>query len=245
MKDEELVHGQHAVASVLASDPERILEIWLQRDRDNRLTRDVESRLGERVPLHRLPRRQLDALFPDARHQGVVVRARIRRGTDLDGLLAKLARDPEPLLVVLDGVQDPHNLGAVLRTADAAGARAVVIPRSRGVGLTASVRKVASGAAESLPLVQVANLARTLSRLGEAGVRRVGTDPSAATSLFDADLRGPLALVLGSEGQGLRALTARNCDLLVSLPMLGRVHSLNVSVSAGICLYEALRQRRV
>lgn len=243
---EELVYGQHAVAAVLASDPSRVLEVWLQRDRDTRLARDIQTRFaGGAVALHRLPRAQLDGLFPEARHQGVVVRARAPDGLDFKGLLARLPdHDPAPLLVVMDAVEDPHNLGAVLRTADAAGALAVLVPRSRGTGLTASARKVASGAAESVPVVQVANLARALEDLAQRGVRCVGAQAGAPTSLFDADLCGPLALVLGAEGRGLRALTARHCDLLVSLPMHGQVQSLNVSVSAGICLYEAVRQRR-
>ena len=150
--------------------------MWLQRDRDNRLARDVAAQLEGRVPVHRLPRRQLDALFPQARHQGVVVRARVRTATGLAALLTGLAPDADPLLVVLDGVQDPHNLGAVMRTADAAGASGVVVPRSRGVGLTASARKVASGAAEHLALVQVSNLSRALTGLGAAGaLSREGT----------------------------------------------------------------------
>jgi 23S rRNA (guanosine2251-2'-O)-methyltransferase len=147
------------------------------------------------------------------------------------------------LLLVLDGVQDPHNLGALLRLADAAGVHAVVAPRDRAVGLTPAVRKVASGAAETVPFVQVANLSRALSLIRDAGVRAVGAVAEAAATLYEEDLRGPVALVLGGEARGLRRLTRERCDRLVGLPMRGSVESLNVAVAAGICVYEALRQR--
>ena len=149
-----------------------------------------------------------------------------------------------PFLLILDGVQDPHNLGACLRTADAAGVHAVIVPRDKACGLTSTVRKVACGAAETVPFVQVTNLTRTLKALQQAGIWIIGTDLDTTQSLYDSDLTGPLALVLGAEGKGLRRLTREACDSLVKLPMQGTVQSLNVSVSAGICLYEALRQRQ-
>jgi 23S rRNA (guanosine2251-2'-O)-methyltransferase len=239
---DELVYGQHAVAGLLDSAPARIREVWLQRGRDNHLSERLKRRYADgSVPVHVLPRPRLDALLGDARHQGVAVRASAAPAPDLRRIVAGLGTDG--VLVLLDGVQDPRNLGAVLRTADAAGAAAVVYPRSRGVGLTAAARKTASGAAESVPLVEVANLSRAMARLAEAGVRLVGAAGDAAGSLFEADLSGPLALVLGAEGSGLRRLTRERCDLLVRLPMAGRVSSLNVAVAAGVCLYEALRQR--
>ncbi len=241
--DDEIIYGQHAVASLLDSAPERILEVWLQRGRDNRLSARIRARFGDAaVPLHVLPRPRLDGLLGDARHQGVAVRARRARQVDLRSILAGVG--PATLLVLLDGVQDPRNLGAVLRCADAAGAGAVIYPRSRGVGLTPAARKSASGAADSVPAVAVANLARAMSELAAAGVRLVGTAADAAAELYASDLTGPLGLVLGAEDGGLRRLTREHCDSLMRLPMLGRVQSLNVSVAAGVCLYEALRQRR-
>jgi 23S rRNA (guanosine2251-2'-O)-methyltransferase len=186
----------------------------------------------------------LDRVVPGVNHQGVAARSATPTAgneRDLDDLLDRLV---EPaFLLVLDGVQDPHNLGACLRTCDAAGAHAIIAPRDNAVGLTPAACKVASGAAGRVPYIQVTNLARTLRRLQEQGVWLVGTAGEAETSLFDADLRGPLALVMGGEERGLRRLTREHCDLLVSLPMIGRVESLNVSVATGVALYEALRQR--
>jgi 23S rRNA (guanosine2251-2'-O)-methyltransferase len=240
----EIVAGQHAVGAVLADDPGRIREVWLQRGRDTQLAQELTRRFeGPAVAVHLLARAQLDALFPGLRHQGVVVRARARAVPSFKGLLSSLDAAGDCLLVVLDAVEDPHNLGAVLRTADAAGVDALLLPRSRGVGLTPAVRKVAAGAAETVPVVAVANLSRALRELGAAGARIVGTSAQASTTLYETDLRGPLVLVLGAEGRGLRPLTERQCDILMRLPMRGTVQSLNVSVSAGICLYEALRQR--
>ncbi len=238
----EIVYGQHAVAVLLEAGADRILEIWLQRGRDTKLSKDLHSRFdGGAVPLHIFPRRQLDELINGARHQGVVVRVRPPQRVEFKSLLRSI--NPQSLLVLLDGVEDPHNLGAVLRSADAAGADAVIVPRSRGTGLTPVVHKVASGAAESMPLVEVANLVRAMQELAAAGVRLVGTDFAAGRSLFEADLNGPLALVFGAEGAGLRRLTREHCTELVSLPMRGRVTSLNISVAAGICLFEVLRRR--
>lgn len=242
-RDLDIVYGQHAVTVLLDSAADRIVEIWLQRDRDSKLSKRLSQRfVGGSVPLHVLPRARLDAQFEGARHQGVVVRVRPGPRTDFKSLLRNLG--PQTLLVLLDGVEDPHNLGAVLRSADGAGADAVIRPRSRGAGLTPVVRKVASGAAESVPLVEVANLARAMQELADAGVRLVGTDLSAEQSLYEADLDGPLGLVFGGEGQGLRRLTREHCAQLVALPMHGRVQSLNISVAAGICLFEVLRRRQ-
>ncbi len=238
----DIVYGQHAVTVLLESGADRILEIWLQRGRDTKLSKRLHKRFdGGSVVLHIFPRRQLDELFSGARHQGVVVRARPKQRLDFKSLLRNVG--PRSLLVLLDGVEDPHNLGAVLRSADAAGAEAVIVPRSRGTGLTPVVHKVASGAAESMPVVEVANLARAMQELAAAGLRLVGTDQGAGQSLFEADLSGPLGLVFGAEGAGLRRLTREHCSELVSLPMRGRVTSLNISVAAGVCLFEVLRRR--
>jgi 23S rRNA (guanosine2251-2'-O)-methyltransferase len=188
----------------------------------------------------------LDKLAEGGRHQGVLAEVVARSGdpeTQLEEALE--AASGPPLLLVLDGVQDPHNLGACLRSADAAGVAAVIVPRDRAAGLTPVVRKVAAGAAETVPLVSVVNLARTLRELKERGIWLTGTDDSADKSIYDADLKGPLALVMGSEGEGMRRLTRECCDELVSIPMGGAVESLNVSVAAGVVLFEAVRQRRI
>jgi len=196
------------------------------------------------ITVHCVPRAELDALVGGARHQGVVARGTAppqRSEVDLDAVLA--GQTKAAFLLVLDGVQDPHNLGACLRSADAAGVQAVIAPKDRSVSLTPTVRKVASGAAEAVPFIQVTNLARTLRELKQAGIWLVGTAGEAGTSLFEADLAGPLALVMGAEGKGLRRLTRETCDTLVHIPMAGSVASLNVSVATGICLFEAVRQR--
>jgi 23S rRNA (guanosine2251-2'-O)-methyltransferase len=186
---------------------------------------------------------RLAQLAGTTRHQGVVARvSALKLQHSLDEVLDGVAG--APLVLVLDGVTDPHNLGACLRVADGAGAHAVVAPKDHAVGLNATVAKVASGAAETVPYLMVTNLARTLGELKERDLRVVGTSDDAATTIYDVDLRGPVALVLGAEGAGLRQLTRRSCDELVRIPMAGAVESLNVSVAAGVCLYEALRQRR-
>jgi 23S rRNA (guanosine2251-2'-O)-methyltransferase len=190
--------------------------------------------------------RELDRLASGNNHQGACLQVRpmgvLGEGA-LDELLDRLTAPP--LLLVLDGVQDPHNLGACLRSADAAGAAAVIVPRDRAAGLSPTVRKVASGAAETMPLIQVVNLARTLRWLKEREIWIVGTDGEADKTIYAANLKGPLALVLGAEGTGLRRLTREHCDQLVSIPMFGVVESLNVSVATGVVLFEAVRQRSV
>ena len=239
------VYGLHAVQAALEHEPERVRVVWLEQGRQDRRARAIEEAAriaGAR--LERVPREVLERRAAGARHQGVVAEVRdapARDETELPALLAGLAEPP--FLLILDGVQDPHNLGACLRTADAAGVHAVIAPKDRACGLTGTVRKVAAGAVETVPFFAVTNLARTLRALKEAGIWLVGTDVDAETDLFAADLTGPLALVLGAEGRGLRRLTREACDTLIALPMRGHVQSLNVSVATGICLYEALRQR--
>jgi 23S rRNA (guanosine2251-2'-O)-methyltransferase len=196
--------------------------------------------------MHRTPRQQLDQLLPALRHQGAVARCHgAPRWSEADLEVLLIGLPHPPLVLVLDGIQDPHNLGACLRSADAAGVHAIVAPRDRAVGITPAVRKVASGAAETVPFVQVTNLARTLRHLQELGLWRVGAAGEAPVTLYEVDLRGPLALLLGAEGKGLRRLTREHCDTLVRIPMLGAVASLNVAVATGICLFEAQRQRTV
>lgn len=238
-----MVYGQHAVAGVLDTGAERVREVWLQHGRENSLSARLRERFeGSEVPLHLLPRIRLDELLEGARHQGVAVRVTGGESVDLKSLIRRIG--PDTLLVLLDGVQDPRNLGAVLRSAAAVGAQAVIYPRSRGVGLTSAARKTAAGAADRVPAVEVANLARAMEALARAGVSLVGLASEADVELFDTDLRDPLALVLGAEDTGLRRLTREHCQQLARLPMAAGMESLNVSVAAGVCLYEALRQRR-
>jgi len=240
------VAGIHSVRTALKHGPEGVGEVWLERRRrDRRLADIAELARSAGVRIRQVGREEIEHAARGLNHQGVLalVRTPATRGEGdlaafLDGLTAP------PFLLLLDEVQDPHNLGACLRTADAAGVHAVIAPRDNAVGLTPVVCKVASGAAERVPYVQVTNLARTMDALKERGVWLVGTAGEAETELFAADLTGPLGVVMGSEGRGLRRLTRERCDRLVRLPMLGDVESLNVSVATGICLYEALRQRR-
>lgn len=243
----ELIAGLHAVRTALGHGDGGVLELWYDpQRRDRRLREVLELARKARVTVRAMQRDELDRLTGGANHQGVAARAALPTALDervLDGLLADLSSPP--FLLILDGVQDPHNLGACLRTADAAGVHAVIAPRDRSVGLTPTVCKVASGAAGRVAYVQVTNLARTLKRLRNDGVWLIGTADQAQGSLYDADLSGPLALLMGGEGRGLRRLTQEHCDLLVSLPMQGVVESLNVSVATGIVLYEALRQRGI
>jgi 23S rRNA (guanosine2251-2'-O)-methyltransferase len=237
--------GINSARGALKLGAGQVLELWLdRRRRDQRVAELAGLARKAGVPVRQLDRQQLDEAAGGANHQGVIAwvpASAARPAQDLDSLLAGL--DHPPLLLILDGVTDPHNLGACLRSADAAGADAVIAPKDKAAGLTPVAVKVASGAAESVPFIQVTNLARALDRLKDAGVWLIGTADTATDSLYDTDLRGPLGLVLGGEGSGLRRLTREHCDLLVRIPMRGRVESLNVSVAAGVCLYEALRQR--
>ncbi|MBA1148406.1 23S rRNA (guanosine(2251)-2'-O)-methyltransferase RlmB [Ectothiorhodospiraceae bacterium WFHF3C12] len=245
MSGVQLVHGLHAVRAVVRYDPAHVIEAWVDPGRrDSRTRRLVQQIDALGVPVHRASGRELDQLVSGQAHQGVAVRYNGTPPRDEDDLTALLdALDHAPLLLVLDQVQDPHNLGACLRTADGAGVDAVIAPRDRAVGLTPTVHKVASGAVQSVPFVQVGNLARSLKALKQRGIWLVGTDDEAGQSLFETDLAGPTAIVMGAEDTGLRRLTREACDFLVRLPMRGEVGSLNVSVATGICLYEALRQR--
>lgn len=240
-----VAYGIHAVRVLLSRQPGRVRRVLLAGGRDaGRLAevRALAQKAGVQVASVELA--QLDRLAEGERHQGVVAEIVPRAGdpeTQLEEALE--AAGPAPFLLVLDGVQDPHNLGACLRSADAAGVAAVIVPRDRAAGLTPVVRKVAAGAAEAVPLVPVVNLARTLRDLKERGLWLVGTDDAADKALYEADLKGPLALVMGSEGEGMRRLTRECCDVLVSIPMAGAVESLNVSVATGVALFEAVRQR--
>jgi 23S rRNA (guanosine2251-2'-O)-methyltransferase len=241
------VAGIHAVRSALKFGPEGVGELWLERSRrDRRLAELAEAARKAGIPVRQMDRDALDQASEGTNHQGALAWVRVpaaRPARGLDDLLDQVVGPP--LLLLLDEVQDPHNLGACLRTADAAGVHAVIAPKDNAVGLTPVVCKVASGAAATVPYIQVTNLARTMDQIKERGIWLIGTAGEAEADLYATDLKGPIGLVLGSEGTGLRRLTRERCDLLVRLPMAGSVESLNVSVAAGVCLYEAVRQRRV
>jgi 23S rRNA (guanosine2251-2'-O)-methyltransferase len=241
-----LVYGLHAVRAVLMRRPGDVLSLSIAATRDDARVRELRELAAARgIKAAPASAGSLDERTGGAAHQGVVADVRPSVALNENSLLDLLASQSQPALVlVLDGVSDPHNLGACLRTADAAGATAVVAPRDRAAGLTPVVRKVAAGAAETIPFAQVTNLARSLRDMKEAGLWIAGLAEDGDRGLYEADLAGPLALVLGSEGKGLRRLTRQGCDFTLSLPMQGTVASLNVSVAAGIALYEALRQRR-
>lgn len=243
---EDIVCGLHAVLTALTEHPERVAGLWISNERDDRRIGEVlAAAQAADVKFHRVPRAKLDDLSDGLRHQGVVARLRVKAvggEAELTQFLAALP--PAPLLLVLDGVQDPHNLGACLRVADAAGVHAVILPRDRSAPLSAVARRAAAGAAETVTLFEVTNLARSLRLLKDAGIWTVGAAHDAPQTVYEADLKGAIAIIMGGEGDGLRRLTREHCDLLVSLPMAGTVQSLNVSVAAGICLFEAVRQRR-
>ncbi len=239
----ERVMGINAVDSLAEISPERIVRAWIRPG--NRRLDSLEQKLIDRgVTVEHADDRALDRMAGKIRHQGVVAEFKPRAPIDDNGLEALVAeRGGQLLLLVLDGVQDPHNLGACLRSAAAAGVDAVVVPKDRAAGMTPVTRRAAAGGAELVPLAVVTNLARTLRMLAEQGVWRVGLAGEAAGSLFDGRLDGPLALVMGSEEKGLRRLTREHCDELVRIPMPGRMESLNVSVSAGIALFAVVRRR--
>lgn len=244
MKSAETIFGLHPVRSMLVRHPERVLTVRLAERRDDPRVRAIEdlARKQQR-PVERLDTHALERLLGDVVHQGVAADITPLPPWTEDELLAALQNASAPLLLALDGVQDPHNLGACLRTADACGVLAVIVPKDRAAQLTPAARKVAAGAAETTPVVAVTNLVRTLKLLKEAGLWVVGADVAAQKSADAVDLKGPVVLVLGAEGAGLRQLTRQNCDFLARLPQLGAVESLNVSVAAGMLLYEAARQR--
>jgi len=241
----ELIYGIHAVSALLERQPERILEAWVLKGReDDRLLPLLNQLQRFGISIQQVTRKTLDDKSEGASHQGVMVRVREGRKFDEQDLWTILASHQQPFLLVLDGVTDPHNLGACLRNADAAGAHALIVPRDKSVSLNATARKVACGAAEFVPFIQVTNLARTLRELQEKGVWVVGAAGEADHDLYHSKLTGPLALVMGAEGSGMRRLTREHCDELVSIPMAGSVSSLNVSVATGIFLFEAVRQRQ-
>jgi 23S rRNA (guanosine2251-2'-O)-methyltransferase len=231
------------VLSRLRADPSSVVEVFLDETRHDARIRDLAT-VAERagVKVMKVPTKRLDGFYGGGRHQGVVARVEIKTPShSLDEILEQV--QGPPLLLLLDGVTDPHNLGACLRVANAAGAHAVVAPKDRAAGISAAVSKVASGAAEATPYIMVTNLARTIDELKEREIWVVGTDERAEQSLYQANLPEAIAWVLGAEGEGMRRLTREKCDLLVRIPMAGAVGSLNVSVAAGVCLFESVRRR--
>ena len=249
----QYIYGIHAVDSLLRNNPKSVQRLWVQQGReDRRINSVMELAQNQGVPVVREPRKDLDDLVA-GRHQGVVAetldapvhgevgQSNLWQEADLLQFVDNLQ---EPcLLLMLDGVTDPHNLGACLRSADAAGVHAVVVPKDKSADLTPTARKVACGAAEVVPFVRVTNLARTMNALKERGVWLFGAAGEAENSIYNSDLTGSLAIVMGAEGAGLRRLTREHCDHLIKLPMAGSVSSLNVSVASGVCLFEAIRQR--
>ena len=242
-KQSEIIFGFHSVESIIRNDPINILQLMVEKNRhDKRITQLVNYAESQGISVEYLKKTDLQKQADSHKTQGVAVRYKSSakvEGKSLEDILQK----ENVFLLVLDGVTDPHNLGACLRTADAAGVDAVIVPKDRAAGLTPTVRKVACGAAESMAFFQVTNLARTLKLLHENEIRIVGTAGEAENNLYDIELTGKLALIMGAEEKGMRRLTRESCDQLVKMPMLGQVESLNVSVATGVCLFEAVRQR--
>ncbi len=241
----DLVYGMHAVKAVLQHHPDNAVQLYLQQGRQDERLDLIRARAGKLgLPCIEMQRAELDAMSATV-HQGVILECRNLKLEKSEGFLKQLLTeiDHPPFLLVLDGVTDPHNLGACLRSAEAAGVDAVIVPKDKSALINATVRKVACGAAEIVPFVAVTNLVRCLKTLQEGGIWVLGAAGEADQSLHQTDLKGPLALVMGSEGSGMRRLTREQCDTLFAIPMAGEISSLNVSVSAGICLFEAVRQR--
>jgi 23S rRNA (guanosine2251-2'-O)-methyltransferase len=243
MSQISFIHGFHAIIAKLRHQPDAILEIFIDADRHDARARDLMRHAElQKVKIIPVDAKRLEGMAGGMRHQGVVARVSgTSRHITLDDVLDTL--EEPAFLLVLDGIQDPHNLGACLRVADAVGAHAVIAPKDRAVGLTQTAIKVASGAAESVPYITVTNLARTLRELQEREIWVIGTDAEAKEDLYTAQWPEATAWVLGAEGDGMRRLTRETCDQLVTIPMLGSVQSLNVSVASGVCLYEARRRR--
>lgn len=245
MNNTEWVYGLHAINSLLKHKPDSILKLYVQKGReDERLQSVLDNAITLGLPIEPCSRAELDEKAK-AVHQGVIALCKPIKLEKTEGFLGELIKnlDHPAFLLVLDGVTDPHNLGACLRSAEAAGVDAVIVPKDKSALMTPIVRKVACGAAEIVPFITVTNLSRCLQNLQKQGIWVIGTAGEAEQNLYQTDLKGPLALVLGSEGKGMRRLTRENCDSLLSIPLAGEVSSLNVSVSAGVCLFEAVRQR--
>lgn len=246
MSESRIIFGFHAVLSRLRQHPESVQQVLYDKSRNDARMHDLLKMAEQRnVRVMQMDKERLDGMA-HGRHQGILARVVDTPipYKDIHDILESDLDEP-PFFLILDGVEDPHNLGACLRVADAMGVHAVIAPKDRAAGLNATVRKVACGAAETVPFIAVTNLARTMRELKEAGVQIVGAVAEAEHDLFKSQLSGPIAMVLGAESTGLRRLTAETCDTLISIPMFGSVESLNVSVASGICLYEVRRQRNL
>lgn len=247
-KHDDIVFGIHAINSMIKRAPELFIELWFLKGReDDRLMPIINLARKYGIPTQLVSRKALDDKSDGEQHQGVLARVKpgkVYTESDLGDIISNAEKKGQtPFFLILDGVTDPHNLGACLRNADAAGVQAVIVPKDNAARITAVVRKVAVGAADTVPLVQVTNLARSMKQLQQLGVWIVGTAGETDTCFYDVKLQGPMALVMGAEGKGMRRLTRENCDDIVKLPMAGAVSSLNVSVATGICLFEIVRQR--
>ncbi len=241
-----LITGIHAVESALRNDADNIAQVWIAENKRNQRVKELIHHAQKRgLIAHRADIKMLDKLAKTHQHQGVVAEYNAPASYTEDDLLDLLEKqNSTALLLVLDGVTDPHNLGACLRTADAAGVQAIIAPKDNAVGLTPAARKVASGAAETVPFVQVTNLVRTMEKLKKMGIWFIGTSDKATGDIYTQNFKTPTAIVMGAEGKGLRRLTEEHCDELISIPMAGQVSSLNVSVATGVCLFEVVRQRQ-
>lgn len=240
----EFIFGIHAINAVLEKDPARIIEAFVLKGRqDDRLMPVIEQLQMCGVSIQQMGRKTLDEKAKGANHQGIIAKVKPAKALNEHDLDQIIAKTKTPLFLILDGVTDPHNLGACLRNADAAGVAAVIVPKDKSAPLTGTVSKVACGAAETVPFVRVTNLARTMRAMQEQGVWIVGTAGEATHDVYDAKLTGSLAIVMGAEGDGMRRLTRETCDDLIKIPMAGSVSSLNVSVASGVCLFESVRQR--
>ena len=240
----EFIYGIHAVKAVLEKDPARFIEAFVLKGRqDDRLMPLLNQLQNFGVSIQQIGRKALDDKARGANHQGIIAKVKPAKTLNENDLDTILTQSEQPLFLILDGVTDPHNLGACLRNADAAGVAAVIVPKDKSAPLSATVSKVACGAAETVPLIRVTNLARTMRMMQEQGVWIVGTAGEATHDIYQAKLKGSLAIVMGAEGDGMRRLTRETCDDLIKIPMAGSVSSLNVSVASGICLFEAVRQR--
>ncbi|MCL9776350.1 23S rRNA (guanosine(2251)-2'-O)-methyltransferase RlmB [Vibrio methylphosphonaticus] len=240
----EFIYGIHAVKAVLEKDPARFIEAFVLKGRQDDRLLPLLNELGQiGCSIQQMGRKVLDDKASGANHQGIIAKVKPAKQLNENDLETILASHEQPLFLILDGVTDPHNLGACLRNADAAGVAAVIVPKDKSAPLTATVSKVACGAAETVPLVRVTNLARTMRAMQEHGVWIAGTAGEATHDVYQAKLTGPLAIVMGAEGDGMRRLTRETCDDLIKIPMAGSVSSLNVSVASGVCLFEAVRQR--
>lgn len=241
----EAVYGLHAVTTLLQRSPEQVVELWVMKGRvDARMQRVLELAQEQQLDVREADKGLMNQKADEGNHQGIIAwRKPVQNKTEkhLPDILDSISGTP--LILILDGVTDPHNLGACLRTADAAGVQLVIAPKDKSAPLNATAAKVACGAAEAVPYIQVTNLARTMKDLQERGIWIVGTAGEAERSIYQQDMKGPIALVMGAEGSGMRRLTREHCDYLVNIPMAGEVSSVNVSVATGICLFEAVRQR--